>query len=100
MEWERERISGRKKREHPLRKLQIYVDKYGPVAGPKLYHALQSQAAHAGVSARLRRKIEAIRERGARPLPLFDRPARSAGALAEDQPVNPDGALPEPRVGP
>jgi len=31
-----------------------YVKKYGPVAGPKLFHALQSQAAHAGVSARAR----------------------------------------------
>jgi len=54
-----------------VRKLQIYVDKYGPLAGPKLYHALQSQAAHAGVSARLRRKIESIRARQVRPMPLF-----------------------------
>jgi hypothetical protein len=44
-----------------MRKLDSYVRKYGPVAGPKLYHALQSQAAHAGVSARLRRKIEALK---------------------------------------
>lgn len=43
-----------------MRKLQIYVDKYGPDAGRKLYHALQSQAAHAGVSARLRRKLQAL----------------------------------------
>ena len=43
-----------------MRKRDIYIDKYGPVAGGKLYHALQSQAAHAGVSARLRRKIQAI----------------------------------------
>ncbi len=43
-----------------MRKLHIYVAKYGPEAGPKLYHALQSQAAHAGVSARLRRKLQAV----------------------------------------
>ncbi len=41
-----------------MRRLEIYVRKYGPVLGPKLYRSLQSQAAHAGVSARLRRKIE------------------------------------------
>jgi len=43
-----------------LRKLENYTRRYGPVAGPKLYHALQSQAAHAGVSARLRRKLSAL----------------------------------------
>lgn len=40
-----------------MRKLELYVKKYGPEMGRKLYHTLQSQAAHAGVSARLRRKI-------------------------------------------
>ncbi len=40
-----------------MRRLENYVRKYGPEFGPVLYHALQSQAAHAGVSARLRRKI-------------------------------------------
>lgn len=30
-----------------MRKLQAYVQKYGPAIGPKLLHALQSQAAHA-----------------------------------------------------
>jgi hypothetical protein len=43
-----------------VRRLQNYVRKYGPEFGPILYHALQSQAAHAGVSARLRRKIDAL----------------------------------------
>lgn len=43
-----------------MRRLQSYVNTYGPEAGPKLYHALQSQAAHAGVSARLRRKLDAL----------------------------------------
>lgn len=46
-----------------MRKLEIYVRKYGPEAGPRLYHALQSQAAHAGVSARLRRKIDVLEGR-------------------------------------
>jgi hypothetical protein len=43
-----------------MRKRESYLKKYGPVAGEKLYHALQSQAAHAGVSARLRRKLDAL----------------------------------------
>jgi hypothetical protein len=43
-----------------MRRLESYVKKYGPDFGPKLYHALQSQAAHAGVSARLRRKIDVL----------------------------------------
>ena len=61
-----------------MRKLQSYINKYGPDAGQKLYHALQSQAAHAGVSARLRRKIDVLTGRQPRPtrgrretLPLF-----------------------------
>jgi hypothetical protein len=43
-----------------MRRLENYVRKYGPEFGPILYHALQSQAAHAGVSARLRRKIDLL----------------------------------------
>jgi hypothetical protein len=67
-----------------MRKLSSYVARYGPEAGPKLYHVLQSQAAHAGVSARLRRKIEALtgqprrvrstRRHSETPLPLFPEP--------------------------
>ncbi len=60
-----------------MRKLLSYIARYGPEAGPKLYQVLQSQAAHAGVSARLRRKIVALAEQGARPLPLFPEPATS-----------------------
>lgn len=30
-----------------MRRLQSYIRKYGEIAGPLLYHALQSQAAHA-----------------------------------------------------
>src|SRR4051812_7507019 len=36
-------------RSRSVRKRHIYIDKYGQEAGSKLYHALQSQAAHAGV---------------------------------------------------
>jgi len=43
-----------------MRRLENYVRKYGPDFGPILYHTLQSQAAHAGVSARLRRKLDAL----------------------------------------
>jgi hypothetical protein len=43
-----------------MRRLENYVKKYGPEFGPKLFHALQSQAAYAGVSARLRRKIDIL----------------------------------------
>ena len=57
-----------------MRKLESYVKKYGPVAGPKLYHALQGQAVHAGVAARRKRKIAAILERRSAPLPLIDAP--------------------------
>ena len=43
-----------------MRRLENYVRKYGQEFGPVLYHALQSQAAHAGMSARLRRKIDVL----------------------------------------
>jgi hypothetical protein len=43
-----------------MRRLENYVKKYGPEFGPKLFHALQSQAAHTGVSARLRKKIDVL----------------------------------------
>ncbi len=76
-----------------IRKRDLYVATYGPVAGPKLYHALQSQAAHAGVSARLRRRLDELEgRRPPRPravsadvLPLFpepERPDRASVGLA------------------
>jgi hypothetical protein len=62
-----------------------YIAKYGPDAGAKLYHALQSQAAHAGVSARLRRKLDALthgrpwppRREKTEILPLFPEPGQA-----------------------
>jgi hypothetical protein len=68
-----------------MRKLERYIVRYGPEAGSKLFHVLQSQAGHASVSARLRRKIADL----ARPvsedaatattevLPLFPEPVAS-----------------------
>jgi hypothetical protein len=72
-----------------MRRLENYVRKYGPEFGPVLYHALQSQAAHAGVSARLRRKIDvlsgkapAVPRKSREPLPLF--PEVSVAETPED----------------
>lgn len=62
-----------------IRKLENFVNRYGPEAGPVLYHVLQSQAAHAGVSKRLRHKLDVLEGRVPAPvktapvetLPLF-----------------------------
>ena len=83
-----------------MRKLKIYVDKYGPEVGPRLYHILQSQAAHASVGARLRKKLEAIRDRSARPLPLFDeRPAAVEAVGPRAESLNPSAGLLAPPHG-
>jgi hypothetical protein len=69
-----------------VRRLENYVRKYGQEFGSLYYHVLQSHAAHAGVSARLRRKLDVLsgkvpppspRPPAEEPLPLFD------GAMAE-----------------
>ncbi len=73
-----------------VRKRHIYIDKYGPDAGSKLYHALQSQAAHAGVSARLRRKLQAVTagkpwppaKKKQETLPLFPEPELGSAPVA------------------
>lgn len=73
-----------------VRKREIYLEKYGPVVGTKLYRALQSQAGHASVSARLRRKLDALehgqpwppRRPRAETLPLFPDPDAVAHADA------------------
>ena len=69
--------------------MQGYIDRFGPVFGPKLYELARSRAAHKGVSTRRRREIEELigrRFRDRRPveareehLPLFPEPA-TAGA--------------------
>ena len=66
-----------------MRKRELYWKKYGPDAGEKLYHALQSQAAHAGVSARLRRKLDAL---------THGRPWPPVRASEESLPLFPDSA--------
>ena len=43
-----------------MSKLQAYIDRYGPEAGPKLHRALKSRAAYKGVSTRRRRQIEVL----------------------------------------
>jgi hypothetical protein len=78
-----------------VRRRKIYIDKYGPVAGGKLYHALQSQAAHAGVSARLRRKLKAIT--GGRPWPPAKKSSEPLPLFPED--MTADAATQVPRVG-
>jgi hypothetical protein len=60
-----------------MRRLENYVKKYGSEFGPKLFHALQSQAAHAQVAYRLRRKLDVLTGKvpppvkPEKPLPLF-----------------------------
>jgi hypothetical protein len=78
-----------------MRRLENYVRKYGPEFGPKLYHALQSQAAHAGVSARLRRKLDVL----AGKVPASTAASRvSENPVAESLPLFPeDGGRQETR---
>ncbi len=80
-----------------MRCLENYILKYGQEFGPVLYHALQSQAAHAGVSARLRRKLAVLTGKtpavlknppAEKPLPLFPEPV----AALEDTEVMALGA--------
>ena len=70
-----------------MRRLENYVRKYGPEFGPVLYHALQSQAAHAGVSARLRRKLDVLAVK----TPAMPRKRKATDLLPlfpEERPVN------------
>jgi len=43
-----------------MTRLERYIDRYGSLAGPKLYHALQSRAAYIGSSRRRGREIESL----------------------------------------
>lgn len=79
-----------------MRRLENYVRRYGPEFGPVLYHALQSQAAHAGVSARLRRKIGVLTGKTPAPsrkrrvqegLPLFPDAARDGATTENSEPL-------------
>ncbi|WP_435019911.1 hypothetical protein TA3x_001543 [Tundrisphaera sp. TA3] len=64
-----------------MRRRENYVRKYGEEFGSLYYHTLQSHAAHAGVAARLRRKLDILtgkvpppspRLLAEEPMPLFD----------------------------
>ena len=63
-----------------MRRLENYVRKYGHEFGPIYYHMLQSQAAHAQVASRLRRKLDILSGKvpapktvaPPEPMPLFD----------------------------
>lgn len=70
-----------------------YIAKYGPDAGAKLYHALQSQAAHAGVSARLRRKLDALTH--GRPWPPKRERPEILPLFPEPEPTGAEDALEE-----
>jgi hypothetical protein len=60
-----------------MRRLENYVKKYGSEFGPVYFHTLQSQAAHAQVASRLRRKLDVLTGKvpppikPEKPLPLF-----------------------------
>jgi hypothetical protein len=43
-----------------MSRLDRYIERYGPLAGPKLYHAIQSRSAFMGVSNRRRKAISAL----------------------------------------
>ena len=63
-----------------MRRRENYVRKYGEESGSLYYHLLQSHAAHAGVAARLRRKLDIVSGKvpppapkvALEPMPLFD----------------------------
>ena len=46
-----------------MRKKKSYESIHGLKSGPKLHHALQSQAAHAGISERRRQRAEGAEAR-------------------------------------
>ncbi|WP_406699711.1 hypothetical protein V5E97_12710 [Singulisphaera sp. Ch08] len=73
-----------------LRRLENYINKYGPEVGPKLYHLLQSQAAHAGVSARLRRKLDVLEGRTPAPVKRADDKPLPLFPEVENEPVSAD----------
>jgi hypothetical protein len=69
-----------------MTQLQRYVERYGELAGPKLYHALQSRAGFIGSSRRRGREIEALTGRRLRK----PRPARTAASApgTSDEPAS------------
>jgi hypothetical protein len=78
-----------------MSQLDRYIERYGPQAGPKLYHALQSRAAYIGSSRRRGREIEALtgrplRKRSpAKPRPTIEVEVRPEPVVAEPRPEAP-----------
>jgi hypothetical protein len=75
--------------------LQRYIERYGDLAGPRLYHALQSRAAYIGSSRRRGREIETLtgrplRKRNpARPRPVeVELPPEPVAAAVPDAPMH------------
>jgi hypothetical protein len=66
-----------------MRRLENYIRKYGPEFGPLYYHTLQSQAAHASVSARLRRKLDILTGK-ALPAPAMPAPEEFLPLFQQD----------------
>ena len=62
------------RRGYDVGQLQSYITRYGPVAGPKLYHAVRSRSAYMGANARRRATIARLSAK--------DRPVRHAAVLA------------------
>ncbi len=65
-----------------MTKLQSYIDRFGTVAGPKLYHAIQSRSALIGANSRRRRTIAGLTGRPVQP--------RRAAKPAEPTPLLPE----------
>lgn len=57
-----------------MSQLQSYISKYGPVAGPKLYHAIRSRSAYMGANRRRRATIARLVGPTAPARPKGDRP--------------------------
>ena len=64
-----------------MHKLDSYVARYGPDAGPKLYRTVQSRAAYIGASARRARIIEELTGKATR----VRRTAETATPLFPDE---------------
>lgn len=67
--------------------VQGYIEKFGPVVGPKLFHLEKSRAAYKGVSTRRRRQIEAITGRPFRKRRVVARPVGVLPLFPEEAPT-------------
>ncbi len=64
-----------------LAELQNYVDRFGPEAGPRLYHAMRSRASYKAASTRARRRIAELMG-----LPFRERRPERASRAVDDAP--------------